>query len=81
MVSKHLQKKVDFALFWNFEPPYSPTTGGPNGANHISMYFGYHNIEIKTRYILKLNFGIRANDWFLAELCVKGAFIKEKLPY
>jgi len=32
--------------------------GGPNGVNHISMYLGYHNIEIKTRDILKLNFGI-----------------------
>ena len=28
------------------------------GVNHISMYLGYHNIEIKTRDILKLNFGI-----------------------
>ena len=32
--------------------------GGSNGVNHISMYLGYHNIEIKTRDILKLNFGI-----------------------
>ena len=37
----------------------------------LLMYLGYHNIEIKTRDILKLNFGIRANDWFLAECCVK----------
>ena len=35
------------------------------------MYLGYHNIEIKTRDILKLNFGLRANGRFLAEPCVK----------
>ena len=38
--------------------PYIAPQGGPNGVNHISMYLGYHNIEIKTRDILKLNFGI-----------------------
>ena len=45
--------------------------GGQNGANHISMYFEYHDIEIKTRDILKLNFGIRAIVRFLAGFSVK----------
>ena len=39
--------------------------------NHISMYFRHHNIEIKADDISKLNFRIRANDCFLAELHVK----------
>merc|ERR1719411_2154923 len=30
--------------------------GGPNGVSHISMYLGYHDIEIKTGDFLKLNF-------------------------
>ena len=41
------------------------------GVNHISMYFRHHNIETKADEISKLNFRIRANDWFLAELHVK----------
>ena len=46
--------------------------GGPNGVNHISMYLGYHNIEIKTRDILKLNFGI----WMID--CMKhGLYVNE----
>ena len=40
--------------------------GGPNGVNHLSMYLGYHNIEIKTRDLLKLNFGIWNIVRFLA---------------
>ena len=50
--------------------------GGPNGVNHISMYLGYHNIEIKTRDILKLNFGI----WMID--CMKrGLYVKLILCY
>ena len=45
--------------------------GGPNGVNHISMYLGYHNIEIKTRDILKLNFGIWMIDCMKHGLYVK----------
>ena len=41
------------------------------GINHISMHFRHHNIENKADDISKLNFRIRANDWFLAELHVK----------
>ena len=48
--------------------------GGPNGVNHISMYLGCHNIEIKTRDFLKLNFGIRMID------CMKhGLYVKNSL--
>ena len=38
------------------------------------MYLGYHNIEIKTRDILKLNFGI----WMID--CMKhGLYVKSKI--
>ena len=48
--------------------------GGPNGVNHISMYLGYHNIKIKTRDILKLNFGIWMIDCMKRGLYVKMYF-------
>ena len=51
--------------------PYIAPQGGPNGVNHISMYLGYHNIEIKTRDILKLNFGIWMIDCMKHGLYVK----------
>ena len=51
--------------------PYIAPQGGPNGVNHISMYLGYHNIEIKTRDILKLNFGIWMIDCMKRGLYVK----------
>ena len=37
-------------------------------------------MTLKLRDILKLNFEIRANDWFLAERCVKKEQ-KNELPY
>ena len=49
--------------------------GGPNGVNHISMYLGYHNIEIKTRDILKLNFGIWMIDCMKHGLYVNIYFV------
>ena len=53
--------------------PYIAPQGGPNGVNHISMYLGYHNIEIKTRDILKLNFGI----WMID--CMKrGLYVNDR---
>ena len=72
MVSKH-QPTFKLILCYgtlSIAPCIAPQ-GGPNGVNHISMYLGYHNIEIKTRGFLKLNFGIWNIVWFLAGFCVK----------
>ena len=74
MVSKH-QPTFKLILCYgtlSIAPCIAPQ-GGPNGVNHISMYLGYHNIEIKTRDILKLNFGIWNIVRFLAGFCVKYA--------
>ena len=72
MVSKH-QPTFKLILCYgtlSIAPCIAPQ-GGPNGVNHISMYLGYHNIEIKTRDFLKLNFGIWNIVRFLAGFCVK----------
>ena len=56
-------------IFDTLGPP-GPHRGVQMGINHISMHFRHHNIENKADDISKLNFRIRANDWFLAELHV-----------
>ena len=55
--------------------------GGLNGVNHISMYLGYHNIEIKTRDFLKLNFGIWNIVRFLAGFYVKDRFLNKMFSH
>ena len=46
------------------------------------MYLGYHNIEIKTRDILKLNFGIWMIDCMKHGLYVKPAkFFTKQLKF
>ena len=72
MVSKH-QPTFKLTLCYgtlSIAPCIAPQ-GDPNGVNHISMYLGYHNIEIKTRDFSKLNFGIWNIVRFLAGFCVK----------